>query len=449
MTPAKPPRAAASGLTFGSLFAGIGGIDLGFERAGMTCKWQVEIDDYCNKVLAKHWSDVARYGDIRGFSAWVVGINDGLCYNKVCEQTDREKQVYETLSEQKKLKGIEELLISAKIAGNKCPFLQALLKEAGDFVPDIACMNVCEEKTAQMQMVGLGCEEKETQTGREGLDISENKNIEGQKLHSGAGEFLPAIDTHAKNVVNPLKEQINCAPTTSNIGRQPQTKDLIYLMESLYAKPATWKCTRQKATIDVICGGVPCQPASVAGKRRGAEDDRWLWPETFRIVREFRPKWCVFENVPGLLSLEQGIVYDSLLSELESADYEVIAFNIPACAFDAPHRRERIFVLAHTTRERWGRGRDEDVQGQSRTLQTEGSRSGKEQGFLAHADQKRKPGLPKREKTQNASTCLSGQDVGNSKGIGQHRVGQTEDEREVDREIDTPDNASEVIREQS
>lgn len=107
--------------------------------------------------------------------------------------------------------------------------------------------------------------------------------------------------------------------------------------------------------IDLICGGVPCQPASSAGKRRGKLDDRWLWPEAFRIVRNVRPDWCLFENVRGITSLESGVVFDDLLSELESCGaeqegsggYEVAPpLIIPACAVDAPHRRDRVWIVA-------------------------------------------------------------------------------------------------------
>lgn len=160
--------------TFGSLFAGIGGIDLGLERAGMTCRWMVEIDPFCQKVLAKHWPDVTRYGNV---------------------------------------------------------------KECG------------------------------------------SHNLE---------------------------------------------------------------------TVDLIAGGFPCQPHSVAGKRRGAADDRNLWPEFLRIIREVRPAWVLAENVPGIVSL----YLDTVLADLEGEDYTCWTFNIPACAFNAPHRRERIFVVAHTSSER-------------------------------------------------------------------------------------------------
>ena len=162
-------------MRFGSLFAGIGGFDLGLERAGMECAWQVEIDDYCNRVLEKHWPDVRRYRDV---------------------------------------------------------------KEVG------------------------------------------KHNLE---------------------------------------------------------------------PVDLICGGFPCQAYSVAGKRKGADDDRNLWPDYLRIVRELRPTWVVGENVPGIIPM----YLDQVLSDLEGEEYTCWTFNIPACAFDAPHRRERIFVVAY--RERMGR----------------------------------------------------------------------------------------------
>ena len=161
-------------MNFGSLFAGIGGMDLGLERAGMTCKWQVEIDPFCQKVLTRHWPDVRRYEDVR------------------------------------------------------------------------------------------------------------------------------TVGSH------------NLEP------------------------------------VELIVGGFPCQPHSVAGKRKGAEDDRNLWPEFLRIVKELRPAWVLAENVPGIISL----YLDTVLSDLEGEGYTCWTLNIPACAFNAPHIRRRIFVVAYSESER-------------------------------------------------------------------------------------------------
>ena len=157
-------------MKFISLFAGIGGFDLGFERAGMECVAQVEIDEFCQKVLAKHWPDVPRYGDIR--------------------------------------------------------------------------------------------------------DVGK--------------ENLPAAD--------------------------------------------------------LVCGGFPCQPFSVAGNQRGTADDRHLWPEMLRVIAELQPTWVVGENVPGIIR----IFLDQAISDLENQGYTCETFVLPAVAFDAPHRRDRVFVVAYT-----------------------------------------------------------------------------------------------------
>lgn len=161
-------------MTFGSLFAGIGGFDLGLERAGMECRWQVEIDDYASRVLAAHWPDVPRWGD-------------------VCT-----------------------------------------------FPPDDA---------------------------------------------------------------------------------------------------ACW-------SVDAICAGPPCQPVSVAGKRKGATDERWLWGECLRIVAAFQPRVFVAENPTGLLSDDRGRTFASILSALESVGYVCQWHVVSAADLGAPHRRERVWLVA-------------------------------------------------------------------------------------------------------
>ncbi|MCY8247480.1 DNA (cytosine-5-)-methyltransferase [Bacillus inaquosorum] len=106
-------------------------------------------------------------------------------------------------------------------------------------------------------------------------------------------------------------------------------------------------------TIDIISGGFPCQPYSIAGKRRGTEDDRDLWPEMFRIIKELRPTWVVGENVANFANME----LDRTLFDLESAGYKGQSFIIPACAVDAKHRRDRTFVVAYSDHKRqqtWG-----------------------------------------------------------------------------------------------
>ena len=158
----------------GSLFSGIGGLDLGLECAGMAVGWQVENDPWCQKILAKHWPDIARYGDIH--------------------------------------------------------------------------------------------------------EIDPN----------------------------------------------------------------------QLEPVDLICGGFPCQPVSLAGARKGQDDDRWLWPEYFRIVRHLRPRYVLVENVPGLASAGLGDV----LGDLASIGYDAEWQSVPAAAVGAPHLRWRIFIVAYLNGER-------------------------------------------------------------------------------------------------
>jgi len=159
-------------LTVGSLFSGIGGLDLGLERAGMVVKWQVEIDPYCRKVLAKHWPDVECYEDVR---------------------------------------------------------------------------------------------------------------------EVGAHNLEP---------------------------------------------------------VDLICGGFPCQPVSCAGQRKGTDDERWLWPEFHRLIRELEPRWVLGENVPGLLSIDAGRVFGGILRDLAASGYDAEWDCIPAAAVGAPHFRNRVFLIA-------------------------------------------------------------------------------------------------------
>lgn len=108
----------------------------------------------------------------------------------------------------------------------------------------------------------------------------------------------------------------------------------------------------QNRTIDLISAGYPCQPFSQAGKRRGAEDDRHLWPEVARIISEIRPRWFVGENVAGHITL--GL--DDVLADLESLDYTAQAFVLPACAVEASHRRDRVFIVAYANSERFKEG---------------------------------------------------------------------------------------------
>ena len=118
----------------------------------------------------------------------------------------------------------------------------------------------------------------------------------------------------------------------------------------LFSDIKTSDFTRYADTIDIISAGFPCQPFSRAGKRKGTDDDRFLWPEVLRSICEVRPRWFVGENVPEILTIERGMVFKGIKSDLENAGYQVFKpVIIPACSIGAPHLRYRVFIIANTS----------------------------------------------------------------------------------------------------
>jgi DNA (cytosine-5)-methyltransferase 1 len=207
--------------TFGSLFAGIGGIDLGLERAGWDCRFQVEWDAFCQRVLAKHWPDVPRYGDIHevhGPLAHAEGARAGV--------------------------------------------------EAG-------------EPPGSGRWTAEG--------GRASLRSDYRRSPD---MGAGAG------------------------------------------------------CDRCLPSVDLLAGGFPCQPFSVAGKQRRMDDDRWLWPEFARAIRELRPRFVLVENVPGLLV---GGGMGAVLGDLAELGYDAEWESIAAAAVGAPHLRYRVWIVAYAS----------------------------------------------------------------------------------------------------
>ena len=141
-----------------------------------------------------------------------------------------------------------------------------------------------------------------------------------------------------------------------------------------------------RGRVDVLTAGFPCQPFSVAGKRKGADDDRYLWPQVVRAVHEIRPAWVVGENVAGILTMvqpgeevevgsgsalfdenhlyrtEQQYVLETVCQDLEREGYSVQPFVIPACAVGAPHRRDRVWIVARLTADTDSDGRQKETE---------------------------------------------------------------------------------------
>jgi DNA (cytosine-5)-methyltransferase 1 len=165
-----------------------------------------------------------------------------------------------------------------------------------------------------------------------------------------------------------------------------------------------------RGKIDILSGGFPCQPFSVAGKRMGKEDDRHLWPQMFRAIREIRPRYVVGENVRGFLNWSEGLVLEEVYADLESEGYEVQTFVLPAVGINAPHRRDRVYIIAHANSDARRSGSSEggrteceaDSNGESSIYL--GSQSNGNEGNVANTEQLR---LEHSSKTRNIFGSVS------------------------------------------
>ena len=157
-------------------------------------------------------------------------------------------------------------------------------------------------------------------------------------LFSGIGGFSLGLERAGMETVAFCENDAKCRQVlTKHWPAVPQFEDVKELSKEVLDETGI-------TDIGLICGGVPCQGFSIAGKRKGEADDRYLWPEFFRLIQEIRPDWVIGENVAGIINL--GL--DTVLADLEGKNYSVQTFVIPACALNAPHRRDRVWIVAHT-----------------------------------------------------------------------------------------------------
>ena len=140
--------------------------------------------------------------------------------------------------------------------------------------------------------------------------------------------------------------------------------------------------------IDVVCGGFPCQPFSVAGQQKGKEDDRHLWPEMLRIIKESKPTWVIGENVAGFIRM----ALDDVLLDLEAEGYTTQSFVIPACAVGGIHRRDRVWIIGYSEHN----GRNGSENGQSDTSRNDRDKKGQNETI--------KPARPGCERSDDADT---------------------------------------------
>jgi len=161
--------------------------------------------------------------------------------------------------------------------------------------------------------------------------------VKHASLFSGIGGFDLAAEWMGwTNVFNCEWEELPQRVLKHHFPNAKQYGDIKELDATAYA-----------GRIDILTGGFPCQPYSLAGKRKGKEDERHLWPEMLRVIRECAPRYVVGENVRGLVGWNGGLVFEEVCADLEARGYAVQPFLLPACGVGAPHRRDRVWFVAY------------------------------------------------------------------------------------------------------
>jgi len=174
--------------------------------------------------------------------------------------------------------------------------------------------------------------------------------------------------------------------------------------------------TKYANKIDILSGGFPCQPYSQAGKRLGKDDERHLWPEMLRVIREVKPTYIVGENVRGLTNWNGGVVFEEVCVDLENCGYEVQPVLLPACAVNAPHRRDRVWFVAYSNsfsnRRKSEQSRNSCEQGWSSET-NKGIRNKREQQFICDITSK---GFNTNSNSNGFNECNSEHEINASKG---------------------------------
>ena len=197
----------------------------------------------------------------------------------------------------------------------------------------------------------------------------------------------------------------------------PRWKDIRTLTgESFYERTG-------RRTVDIISGGFPCQPFSVAGKQRGKEDDRYLWPEMVRVIKELRPTWVVGENVTGIIRM----ALTDILSELEACGYRTRVFHIPASGVGARHHRYRVAIVGYSEHNGLSSseiaGRAQTTGGgqqerEKKTGKSAGTGKSQDDEYVANTEGQFERRLPVRAEPENPRFSLGGKDMGDSYGAG-------------------------------
>jgi DNA (cytosine-5)-methyltransferase 1 len=301
-------------LTHIDLFSGIGGFALAARWAGIKTVQFVEIDKFCQKVLQKNFPGVNIWDDIKTFQ-WPIANSEHIG----CTSSQKERE-------------------------------------------------------------NIGTQQK-SKTGKK-LRHKQLERIDSLRTDGGGNDDIKTF-TYAKSIDNKKQERPIESDRQIITGRETDIRIESRGCSSITQRPF------------LLTGGFPCQPFSCAGKRRGKEDDRYLWEEMLRVIKEFKPTWIIGENVAGINSMEfqdsvselEGEtdiqengngdytnVLDGICDSLEALNYEVQPIIIPACSVNAPHRRDRVWIVAHSTSDGLSRWVSNCEGGDSKQPSSEGIR---------------------------------------------------------------------------
>jgi len=195
-----------------------------------------------------------------------------------------------------------------------------------------------------------------------------------------------------------------------------------------------------KEPIDILTGGFPCQPYSVAGKQKGTDDNRYLWPDMFRVIKEVKPTFVIAENVRGIINIQDGMVFETVCSDLESEGFEIQTFIIPAAGVGAPHKRERVWIVGYskhngslTTKieRRNNKINDRAEEGKNTTLEPERTSRSRDNEIMENSRRTLRQGASIREKNEDEIRKEDANKFKRSSSSSESHVANTESEQSI------------------
>lgn len=317
-------------ITHYDLFAGIGGFSLALEEVfdepirHVFCEWE----SFPTAVLKQHWPDGEYWGDIWELILWL-------------EQMQSDKQTGENETPTKSGNIGETTIIGTATdlelkqeIGRK---LDELKSVSGSLTTTdgsvVAAENRSQSSSTSTTSTTMGVLNERRMALLERM-------VESSKQDS---QLLTKLSAITATLQKEYTGNAHIKTNTDTPGERLERGAGQELQKS--SKGFTGRDYDTNTTI--VTGGFPCQPFSAAGRRRGTADPRYLWPEMFRVIQLTNPQWVIAENVRGLTNWSDGMVLEQVCTDLEAEGYEVQPFIIPAVAVNAPHRRDRVWIIAH------------------------------------------------------------------------------------------------------